>query len=74
MIIHKLKIKNEYLQNLLDGKKKAEVRYNDRDYQVGDLLEFESIYRFRITHVLPLQTLDIDGNYVVLSIEMTVND
>lgn len=71
MITHKLKISPNYLKNLLDGKKKAEVRFNDRDYQVGDWLEFvdeKSITKiFRITHIhsgLGLQT-----DYVLLSLE-----
>jgi len=40
-MIHKLKIKYEYLIRIQDGLKTFEVRLNDRDYQVGDLIEFE---------------------------------
>lgn len=36
MKAHKLKIKNDYLHNILIGNKKSEVRINDRDFQVGD--------------------------------------
>jgi len=40
--IHKLKIEQKYLDDLLYGNKKFEIRYNDRGYQVGDFLEFEN--------------------------------
>ena len=37
---HKLKIQQEHLDNLISGRKKVEIRLNDRDYQRGDLLIF----------------------------------
>jgi len=40
-IKHELKIQENYLLRLLDGSKKFEVRYNDRDYQVGDILSLK---------------------------------
>lgn len=73
---HKLKIGQEYLDNLLSGKKKSEVRLNDRDYQVGDLLEFSyysekslglTFVYFRITHIH--SGLGLKENYVMLSVE-----
>jgi len=55
---HKLKIEENYLRNLVSGKKKAEIRFNDRDYQVGDILRFlrnspgnPVYFNFKITHV-----------------------
>ena len=54
MITHKLKIEENYLENLKDGRKRVEIRYNDRDYQLGDTLEFcdgKGVYSFMITHV-----------------------
>lgn len=33
---HDLKISNKYFQAVCDGLKRSEVRYNDRNYQVGD--------------------------------------
>lgn len=36
MITHKLKIKEEYFDSKIDGKKPFEVRKNDRDFKAGD--------------------------------------
>ena len=42
-MIHNIKIKECYANNIVEGKKKFEVRLNDRDYQVGDYLEYTVI-------------------------------
>lgn len=79
--IHKLKLRPEYYEAIMSGKKRFEVRINDRDYRVGDIIEFKewnetkytgrtSIY-FTITYILS----DFDGlkdGYVILSIRPTV--
>lgn len=69
---HILKIGKEYLENILEFKKKSEIRYNDRDYQVDDILVFWSggnlkKYKFKITHIH--SGLGLMNGYVVLSIE-----
>jgi transcription antitermination factor NusG len=38
MTTHELKIKSEYFMGVVKDIKKAEIRYNDRNYQVGDFL------------------------------------
>lgn len=38
MIHHNLKLFDEYYQDVIDGKKLAENRFNDRNYQVGDTI------------------------------------
>ena len=38
MKIHNLKIAPQYYAAVVSGDKTFEVRYNDRDYQVGDIL------------------------------------
>lgn len=74
MTIHHLKIKSHYLVELLEETKKCEVRYNDRNYQVGDLLEFSGDGElncpvlFKITHIETFAQVD---DYVVLSVEKT---
>jgi ASC-1-like (ASCH) protein len=70
-MIHKLKIGDEYLRNLTTGAKKCEIRLNDRDYQMDDILEFWDseyvLYRyFVVTHIH--SGLGLQENYVVLSI------
>lgn len=41
--IHKLKIHNRFYEKLVSGQKKVEIRYNDRNYQKGDILYFNQI-------------------------------
>lgn len=40
MKLHELKIKHNYLLDIARGIKTFELRKNDRDYQVGDLIRF----------------------------------
>ena len=35
---HSLKIVSEFFQDVVDGNKRAETRFNDRDYRVGDTI------------------------------------
>lgn len=72
---HTLRIEKQYLVNLMLGRKKCEVRYNDRDYQLGDVLEFydsekEEDVRFTITHIH--SGLGLQDGYVVLSVEALI--
>jgi hypothetical protein len=39
-VVHLLKCHENYLKRLVLGHKTAEVRYNDRDYQLGDIICF----------------------------------
>jgi hypothetical protein len=65
--IHQLKINEVFLQSINDWRKTHEIRYNDRDYQVWDILAFDTknLYKwdtipqlddynvyYRITHIL----------------------
>lgn len=43
MKLHELKIKHAYLVDVALGIKTFELRKNDRDYQVGDLIHFIDI-------------------------------
>ena len=71
---HELKIDKQYLDNLINGIKKSEIRLNDRDYQKGDTLEFTEYgigtrtnYVFEITHIH--SGLGMEKNYAVLSLK-----
>ena len=37
--VHELKIQEKYYQKVVDGRKTAELRYNDRDFKVGELIK-----------------------------------
>jgi hypothetical protein len=45
MRVHKIKIKEMYAERKFNGQKKFEVRLNDRDYQVGDIIKYEIVER-----------------------------
>jgi len=74
-MIHRLKIDQVYLDNLISGDKKCDVRINDKDYQKGDILEFKEYksngkvftYHFRITHIH--YYIGLSFNHVALSLE-----
>lgn len=80
---HEVKIWSCYANNIVNGKKKFEVRYNDRDYQVGDDLLFKVIdvkhhklnnARYKIIYIhtgLGMIQASSEGedDYVVLGIE-----
>lgn len=78
MKLHFLKIEWAFYQSIMTGEKKAEVRYNDRDYQKGDRIQFRAIIDgalrevdefYEITHVLNFPT-GLKENYVSLSIKL----
>ena len=47
--IHQIKILDKYYRAITSGTKTFEIRINDRNYQVGDLLKFNVINDNRIT-------------------------
>ena len=40
MKIHKIKLNIEFCDDVLSGRKNFEIRFNDRGYQAGDLVQF----------------------------------
>lgn len=77
---HDLKIDYEYWRAVYNEYKKAEVRKDDRDFQVGDLISFKVYsdgrllndgdnFCFIITHILRGGQYGIKDGYVMLSIE-----
>jgi len=83
MVEHKLKIQSEHYINVINGTKTAEIRYNDRNYQVGDILilnEIDSLGNFTgkncaviVTHVLN-DNQYLQTGYVMLSFHMLNSD
>lgn len=80
---HELKILDNYFDAVESGIKPFEVRKNDRDFHVGDLLYLREVeerkngeltYTGRscekyITYILPLDGQFGDGKYVVLGLK-----
>lgn len=65
--IHKLKIEPEYLNALMIGLKTFEIRFDDRDYKVGDILDFgEFSFEVRYIH----RGLGMQEGYVAMSVEL----
>ncbi len=80
MKLHEIKIKDNYYYALIHGYKSFELRKNDRNYQVGDLIHFvdvngndflnESFNLFIITYVLKnVSEYGLNENYCILSIQ-----
>ncbi len=80
MKLHILKILSNYYDEVYLGEKKAELRFNDRDFQVNDLIHFvktdgseisfdiSNVYR--ITYVLKdVKHLALATGWAILSIE-----
>ena len=76
-MIHQLKTESNYFKDIVSGKKPFEVRFNDRNFSVGDFLglnevDVPGIYTGRcclveIVYVLTDSRLVKDG-YVILGI------
>ena len=85
MKLHELKIKHEYLVEVDMGRKTFELRKNDRDYQVGDLIRFIDIKQdnkdgcdiyineddlYKITYILKnVPQYGLDKDYCILAIK-----
>lgn len=70
MRTHRLKIKHEYFSRLELGQKTCEIRLDDRDYQVGDLIYFHQEWMssyFQITHIT--RWIGLKDGYVALSLK-----
>jgi ASC-1-like (ASCH) protein len=73
---HTVKIEDCHYENILDGRKRFEVRYNDRNYQLGDELEFTKVSGLErlgssIFKIIFVQSgYGLKENFVVLGIEL----
>ena len=68
-MIHEIKIHKKYADRIIAGEKTFEVRINDRDYQVGDLIRFKQVLTDNdtIPHVISHNVYAI--TYILQSIE-----
>ena len=80
MTLHKIKLREEFCDAVLNGEKTFEIRYNDRGYQKGDHIRFIPIKsvgthfwhaiedkEYEITYVLG--GWGLEDNYVALAIK-----
>lgn len=80
---HILKIDEKWVERICSGQKTSEVRFNDRDYQTGDIICFRvidsggneiikpgSLPVYEITHVLDSNQFPqgLQDGYCILSI------
>ena len=83
--IHNLKIQRQFADAICFGRKKFEIRNNDRNYQEGDILRFAciddkgqfvyhpiNVRQYKITYILEGWGLKI--GYVALNIEEIPED
>lgn len=81
MAVHKLKVWSEFMTDLINGNKTFELRFNDRNFQIGDYLslmeydKFNKVYLDRlllvkVTYILGGSSFDaIKKGFVVMSIK-----
>ena len=78
MMLHKLKIKRHFIDDIIANKKTFEIRKDDRNFAVGDLISFTSpkswelwpLLLYEITYKLSFEDFP-DGlkeNYCILGI------
>ncbi len=67
MKTHHVKIKPEYLNAVIEGKKTFEIRYNDRDYKVGDRVRMSDGQRFVVVRIEYVTDYKQTDDYVVFS-------
>ena len=78
-MLHEIKILKHYAERIVSGEKDFEVRFNDRDYQKGDIIRFNVITQkdgLRISDYDPLireikyihTGLGMEKGYVILGL------
>lgn len=76
---HELKIYPKYFEDVISGKKKFEIRKNDRKFRVGDILilkEWDNIKysgreaRAEVIYLIDDKFAGIQPGYVVMGIEL----
>ena len=81
MKVHNLKIKPCYFNDVIKGVKTFEVRYNDRDFKIGDYITLEEFNnhgytgRFITAEIIYILKDNeyLKENYVVLGIKLRLD-
>ncbi len=81
-MLHQIKIQEQYYNKIIEGQKTFEVRKNDRDYKINDLIQFVLVANdgtgsiikvsdkiFKIGFILYGGKFGIDKGYCVFSIK-----
>lgn len=79
MTTHSLKILPDFYDAVVSGAKRAEVRKNDRGFQVGDFLRLNEWddkekrytgrqFLARVTYIVPGGQFGVEAGYVCMSI------
>lgn len=66
---HKVKIDKPYFENVLSGRKRFEIRKDDRDYQVGDWLTLVCENQELTVKIIYKTTFQQKEGYCVLGID-----
>ncbi|MEZ9776658.1 DUF3850 domain-containing protein [Vibrio sp. 10N.261.54.A5] len=69
MMIHNVKIKSEYLNSIIDGKKTFEIRKNDRGYRLGDRVRMSDGERYLIVRIKYISDYEQKENYIVFAFD-----
>ncbi|MEZ9807282.1 DUF3850 domain-containing protein [Vibrio cyclitrophicus] len=69
MMIHNVKIKSEYLNAIIDGKKTFEIRKNDRGYRLGDRVRMSDGERYLIVRIKYISDYEQKENYIVFAFD-----
>ncbi len=77
MMVHEIKSEQPYYDLVREGIKKFEVRFNDRNYEVGDVLHLQEFVNGKFTsnwiEVGPIQYIfrggdfGIENSYIVMN-------
>lgn len=77
-MVHELKTLPEYFNAVVEGKKTFEVRKNDRNFKIGDILVLKewtrggytgNMVRKKITYILDDNSGYVLDGYVIMSIK-----
>ena len=71
---HNIKIVPHYFEQQLSGRKCWELRYNDRNYQIGDILylhEWDKVKGYS-ERILKVQVVDMLKDYYLLNADVVI--
>lgn len=80
---HEVKILEEFAEAHAQGLKPWEIRYNDRDYQVGDIIKFNVIdknrnpvgttYKLKISYMIKGKRFGIEKGFCIMTLTKCPN-